>query len=132
MQSPLAACFETICCTGAGGPSLLACQVSDYTHRHQARECSCLRGKIINYSNAEYSGACFETTCGADAGPLRTEKQSHLVACFETICCSGVGGPSLLACQVSDYTHGHQAREQSCLRRQIINYSNAESSGVMF
>jgi hypothetical protein len=56
MQSPLAVCFETIYCTGAGGPSLLACQMSDYTHGHQARERSRLRGQIINYSNAESSG----------------------------------------------------------------------------
>ena len=47
MQSPLAACFETTRGAGAGGPSLLACQVSDYTHRHQARERSCLRRRII-------------------------------------------------------------------------------------
>jgi hypothetical protein len=56
MQSPLAACFETTRGTGAGGPSVLACQVSDCTHRHQAKECSCLRRRIINYSNAESSG----------------------------------------------------------------------------
>ncbi len=31
---------------------------------------------------------------------LITEKQSPLVAFFETICCAGAGGPSLLACQV--------------------------------
>ncbi len=58
--------------------------------------------------------------------------QSHLAACFETTCGAGAGGPSLLACQVSDYTHRHQARERSCLRGQIINDSNAESSGGMF
>jgi hypothetical protein len=59
MQSPLAACFETTCGASAGGPSLLSCQESDYTHEHQARECSRLRGQIINYSNAESSGGMF-------------------------------------------------------------------------
>ncbi len=59
MRSPLAACFETTRGAGAGGPSLLACQVSDYTHRHQAREHSCLHGRIINNSNSESSGGIF-------------------------------------------------------------------------
>ncbi len=58
--------------------------------------------------------------------------QSPLALFFETICCTGAGGPSLLACQVSDYTHGHQARERSFLRRRIIEFSNAESSSSMF
>ncbi len=42
MQSPLAAFFETICGAGAGGPSLLACQVSDYTHGHKASGLVCV------------------------------------------------------------------------------------------
>ena len=61
-----------------------------------------------------------------------TEKQSPLMLCFETACGAGAGGPSLLACHVSYYTHGHPARERSCLCGRIINYNNAESSGGMF
>ncbi len=160
MQSPLVACFETTCCTGAGEPSLLACQVSDYTHSHQAGERSHLRGQSINYSNAKSSGGMFWnyllcrcwrafTTCMSSVRLFTrtssqrmflsawtkhkiTLTQSPLTACFETICCAGAGGPSLLACQVSDYTHGYQARKRSCLCRQIKNYRKAESSGGIF
>jgi hypothetical protein len=58
MQSPLAACFVTICYAGAGGP-LLACQVSDYTQGIKPENGSGLRGRIIEFSNAESSSGMF-------------------------------------------------------------------------
>ncbi len=61
MQSPLALCFETTCGAGAGVPSLLACQVSDYILYTDIKpeNSSRLRGQIINYSNSESSGGMF-------------------------------------------------------------------------
>ncbi len=105
-------CFETACGAGAGGPSLLACHVSYYTHGHPDRERSCLCGRIINYSNAESSGGMLWNYC--------------FYRCWRafTTCMSSV--------RLYTGTIGHQARERCSLRGQIINYSNAESSGGMF